>query len=254
MFADRIFDKFPQVRRVAALERVYLNRVVRFLLSKGIRQFLDVGSGVPNTGSTPFVVDDWVHGRSGRGDARVVCVDNDPLAVAQGDVVLDRQGDRRRHAMVQADLRAPEDLWRAALDTELIDPGKPVALLLIAVLHMQQEDGRGNEIALSSAARLRELLPSGSYVAVSHASDPGRSPAALSALEGLRQAYDGSGSKVTWRSRVEIESMLDGCRLVAPGWTTPAAWRPEQAGPGAPLVPVGSQAESVIWSGLGKKP
>ncbi|MFC4856816.1 SAM-dependent methyltransferase [Actinophytocola glycyrrhizae] len=253
-FADRILDEYPLVRRVAAIERLYLNRVVRFLLDQGVRQFLDVGSGVPGKGSAPFVVDDWVDEQDHAVDTRVVCVDNDPLAVAYGKVALDRRDQRGERTIVQADLRAPDALWRTVRDTGLIDPDEPVALLLIAVLHIQQKDAEGNEVAAPSVTRLRGLLPAGSYLAVSHASDASRSPATMAALEGLRQVYAGTGSDITWRSRHEIESMLDGCRMEAPGWTTAAAWRPEHTGLGAPLTPVGSPAGSVIWSGVGRKP
>lgn len=252
-FADRIFDDYPLVRRVAAMERLYLNRVVRFLLEQGVRQFLDVGSGVPGAGSAPFVVDDWVDEQEDAVDTRVVCVDNDPLAVAYGKVALDRRERGHGRVIMQADLRAPDALWRTVLDTGLIDPREPVAVLLIAVLHIQQKDAEGNDITASSVSRLRELLPAGSYLAVSHASDASRSRAAMGILEGLRQVYDGTGSHVTWRSRAEIESLLDGCRMEAPGWTTAAAWRPEHTGLGAPLTPVGSPAGSVIWSGVGRK-
>ena len=251
-FADRILGEFPLVRRIAAIERLYLNRVVRFLLDKGVRQFLDVGCGVPNAGATHFIIEDWVRERHKRSRVRVVYVDNDPIAVAHGEVVLDRQGNRANQAIVQADLRAPDALWAAALDTKLIDPAKPVALLLVAVLHIQQPDTTGRDIGASSVARLRELLPLGSYVALSHASNTTRSSAGRRILEGLRRAYRGTGHDVTWRSRGEIESMLDGCRLVAPGWTTAVAWRPEQTGPNVPLVPLGSAAESVLWTGVGK--
>lgn len=252
-FADRILSEFPLVRRIAAIERLYLNRVVRFLLDMGVRQFLDVGCGVPNAGATHFVIDDWVRERSRRTRVRVVYVDHDPIAVAHGEVVLDRQGNRDNHAIVQADLRAPDALWSAALDTKLIDPAKPVALLLIAVLHIQQPDATGRDIGASSVARLRDLLPRGSYVALSHASNATRSSAGRKILEGLRRAYRGTGNDVMLRSRGEIESMLDGCRLVAPGWTNSMAWRPEWTGPNVPLVPLGSAAESILWSGVGKK-
>jgi hypothetical protein len=252
-FADRIFDEYPLVRRVAAMERLYLNRVVRFLLEQGVRQFLDVGSGVPGAGSAPFVVDDWVDEQEDAVGTRVVCVDNDPLAVAYGKVALDRRKRGHGRVIVQADLRAPDALWRAVLDTGLIDPREPVAVLLIAVLHIQQRDAEGNDITASSVSRLRDLLPAGSYLAVSHAADASRSRAAMDILEGLRQVYDGAGSHVTWRSRAEIESLLDGCHMEAPGWTTAAAWRPEHTGLGAPLTPVGSPAGSVLWSGVGRK-
>jgi hypothetical protein len=252
-FADRVLGQFPMIRRIASIERLYLNRVVRYLLGKGIRQFLDVGCGVPNAGSTHRVVDDWIREHRTRARVRVVHVDNDPIAVAHGELVFDRHGDRRRHAMLHADLRAPDALWRATIETTLIDPGKPVALLLIGVLHIQQPDATGTDIGPASVTRLRELLPRGSYVAISHVSDAVRSPAAHTTLAGLRRAYRDMGNDVTWRSHDEIETMLGTCRLVTPGWTTAAAWRPEQTGPSAPLVPVGSLADSVVWSGVGMK-
>jgi hypothetical protein len=252
-FADRVLDKFPLIRRIASIERLYLNRVVRYLLGQGLRQFLDVGCGVPNAGSTRHVVDDWVRERGGRADARVVHVDNDPIAVAHGEVVLDRLGDRRRHAMLHADLRAPDALWHAAQETNLIDPREPVALLLIGVLHMQQPDAVGTDIGPACVARLCELLPRGSHVAISHMSDTAMSSTVHTTLEGLRRAYLDMGNDVTWRPRREIESMLGSCELVPPGWTAAAAWRPEETGPRAPLVPLGSAVSSVIWSGVGKK-
>ena len=253
-FVDPILDEYPVVRRIAAMERLYLNRVVRFLLDRGVRQFLDVGSGVPGAGSAPAVVDAWVGEQKRAIDTRVVCVDNDPLAVAYGKAALGRGQARDARTIVHADLRAPDALWQTALDTGLLDTGEPVALLLIAVLHIQQKDADGKEIAASSVARLRDLLPSGSYVAVSHASDAGGSRTTHATLEGLRRVYSGTGNDVTWRSRNEIEAMLDGCRMEEPGWTTAAAWHPEQTGFGAPLTPVGSPAGSVIWSGVGRKP
>jgi S-adenosyl methyltransferase len=258
-FADRI--QFPLIRRIASIERLFLNRVVRYLLGKGLRQFLDVGCGVPNAGSTRHVVDDWLRERRKRAEVRVVHVDNDPIAVAHGELVLDRLGDRRRHAMLHADLRAPDALWHAATGTNLIDPRKPVALLLIGVLHIQQPDAMGTDIGPASVTRLCELLPHGSHVAISHMSDvasetasnPAVSSTVHTTLEGLRRAYRDMGSDVTWRSRGEIESMLGSCQLVSPGWTTAAAWRPEQTGPRAPLVPLGSAVGSIVWSGVGKK-
>jgi SAM-dependent methyltransferase len=252
IFADRILNQFPLIRRIASIDRLYLNRVVRHLLKNGVRQFLDVGCGVPNAGATHRVADEWTRRRK-KSDVRVVYVDNDPIAVAHGALILDREGDRRRHAMLEADLRDPDALWQAALATNLIDPTEPVGLLLIAVLHIQQLDAAGRDIGPACVARLRELLPAGSYVAMSHLSDDKTPPAARSTLEGLRRAYAGTGNDVTWRTREEIESMLDSCHLVSPGWTTASAWRPEETGPGAPLMPVRPLAGAVVWSGVGQK-
>jgi hypothetical protein len=252
-FVNRILDQFPLIRHVASIERLYLNRVVRHLLRQGVRQFLDVGCGVPGTGATHRIADDWARHTRRKQDVRVVYVDNDPIAVAHGKVMLDRDGDRRRHVMIEADLRTPDALWRDAVATRLIRPDEPVALLLVAVLHIQQLDSAGRDIGPSSVARLRDLLPTGSYVAMSHVSNDAASPTARATLEGLRRVYAGTGNDVTWRSREEIESMLGSCHLVTPGWTTAPAWRPEETGLGAPLMPVRPLAGAVVWSGVGRK-
>jgi S-adenosyl methyltransferase len=252
-FVNGILGQFPLIRHVASIERLYLNRVVRYLLRRGVRQFLDVGCGVPNAGATHRIADEWARRGRRKPDVRVVYVDNDPIAVAHGEVILDRDGDHRRHVMLEADLRAPEALWSNAVATKLIRPDEPVALLLIAVLHIQQLDSTGKDIGPSSVARLRDLLPSGSYVAMSHVSNDTTTPAERATLEGLRRVYAGTGNDVTWRSRKEIESMLGSYRLLTPGWTTAPAWRPEETGPGAPLMPVRPLAGTMVWSGVGRK-
>jgi O-methyltransferase involved in polyketide biosynthesis len=248
-FADQLLDQFPLMRRIAFAHRLFLNRVVRHLVGQGVCQFLDIGSGVPGTSATHAVAD---HKRPG---SRVVFVDNDPVAVAHTELFLDREGDRQRHAVIDADLRAPEDLWQQALNTELLDPDQPVALLLIGLLHLRQPDADGVEVGPDCVAKLRELLPMGSYVAISHVSEEGMPDEARATLAGIKRAYRESGSYgIICRSHAEIESLLGDYRMVAPGWTAAVDWRPEETGPSAPAVSFPPGCNEIIWAGVGRKP
>lgn len=258
-FGDHVLERFPLVRRIVFGHRVFLSRVVRYLLEQGVRQFLDVGSGVPAVGATHQVAKEYfsrdaVADRAHRSEARVVYVDNDPIAVAHAELLLDQYGDPRCQMTVEADLREPGDLWQRALDTEIIDQNQPIALLLVGVLHLQQLDAVGNEISVDSVSKLCELLPPGSYVAISHITDEGVPAHVQQTLSGLKHLYDTAGSsKVTWRSRTEIESMTDNLSMVAPGWTSATKWHPEETGPTAPTVSFPPASDSVIWVGVGKK-
>jgi len=252
-FADQVLDRFPLVRRIALVNRLFLSRVVRHLMGRGVRQFLDVGSGVLTPGATHQAADELSvqHGR--RPDAHVVYVDNDPVAVAHAELLLDSEGDPRRHAVVEADLRDPHDLWRRAVDTEVLDPDRPVALLLIAVLHLHQPDADGNEIGPESVARLRALLPDQSYLVVAHTTDDGVSSEAAATLAGLKRFYDTAGScDVRWRSRAEIRALAGDFRVLEPGWTSAAAWHPESTGPTAPRASF-APSQPVVWSGVAQK-
>ena len=263
-FGDQVLNRFPLMRRIAIVNRLFLNRVVRHLMNRGVRQFLDVGSGVLTAGATHHVADELAVQQDRRPDAHVVYVDNDPVAVAHAELLLDSEGDPRRQAVVEADLRDPYDLWRRVLDTELLDPDQPVALLLVSVLHLQQLDFSGAEIGAESVARLRDLLPAGSFVAVSHTTDDGVSAEAGDTLAGLKRFYNTSGAaSVRWRSRAEIAELLGDLRMLDPGWTWAAAWHPEDTGPTAPRVEFlpgqhvsgGAQRpmDAVIWSGVAEK-
>jgi O-methyltransferase involved in polyketide biosynthesis len=253
-FADELLDQFPLVRRVAFAHRLFLNRVVNHLVARGIRQFLDVGSGVPSASATHAVADGSAAHARERPDTRVVFVDNDPVAVAHTELFLDREADRRRHAVVDADLRDPENLWQQALNTEVLDKDQPVALLLVGMLHLRQPDADGTDIGPDSVAKLRELLPMGSYVAISHVSEEGLPDEVRAILAAIRRTYDESGSYVTCRSHAEIESLLGDYRMIDPGWTAAVDWHPEETGPNAPVVTFPPSCNEIIWAGVGKKP
>lgn len=253
-FADQVLDRFPLIRRIAFVHRLFLNRVVCHLMRRGVCQFLDVGAGVANAGATHDVADSWAIGRDKRPYARVVYVDNDPIAVAHSQVLLDSGGDRRRHAVVEADLRDPEELWQQALETGLLDRNRPIGLLLIGFLHLQQLDAHGHEIGPKSVAKLRELLPLGSHIAISHVTDEGVPGGVRHMLEGLKRVYDQyDNGMVHWRSRARIQAMFGEWDLVEPGWTAAGDWHPEDTGPHAPEITLPTSCNGVVWAGVAKK-
>jgi S-adenosyl methyltransferase len=254
-FADRAIENFPLLRDIALANRLFLNRVVRHLSKLGIRQFLDVGAGVPTEGNTHEVADELAHTEGRRPDTRVVYVDNEPVAVAHAEVLLDKEGDPNRHAVINADLRDPDRVWNEALDTELIDVHTPVALLLIAVLHLHQPGPTGADVSAEAVARFRELLPPGSVIAISHSTSDG-GPADLGAqLADLRRMYDtASSSDSITRNRAEIAALLGGWPMLDPGWVWAPEWHPEETGPNARTITFADPSHALIWAGVGRKP
>jgi hypothetical protein len=253
-FGDRVLERFPLLRDIALANRLFLHRVVRYLVKRGVRQFLDIGAGVPTEGNTHQVADDAKRDADQVPDVRVVYVDNDPVAVAHASMLLDSEGDPARHAVIQADLRDPDALWQKALETDLLDPNEPIALLLIAILHVHQPGADGTDIGAESVARLRELLPKCSYLAVSHITDEGVPDELGDKLVELKRMYDeSSSSDVIWRSHADVEALLDNFQLVEPSWAWTPEWRPEETGPNARTVTFRTPNESVIWAGAGEK-
>jgi hypothetical protein len=232
-FGDRVLQKFPLLRDVAIANRMFLNRLVRYLSKQGIRQFLDVGAGVPTAGNTHQIADEMASGQGRTPDTHVVYVDHEPIAVAHAEIVLEKEGSADRHGVIKADLREPDDLWERAMATGLLNPDEPIALLLIAVLHVHQPGADGvTDIGPESVARLRELLPPGSFLGMSHITDEGVPPEIGENLVELKRMYDqSSSSNGIWRAHKDIEAMLGDFELVEPGWTWLPEWRPEETGP-----------------------
>ncbi|WP_199439915.1 SAM-dependent methyltransferase [Umezawaea beigongshangensis] len=247
-FGEKVLSVFPLLRPIAVANRLFLHRAVRHLVKLGVRQFVDVGSGVPTMGHTHQVADDLAP------DSRVVYIDNEPVAVAHSKVLLEQHGDPARHAAINADLRNPDRLWQEVVRTGVIDLDEPIALLLIAVLHVQQPDADGVDVGPRALARYRELLPSGSYLALSHITDEGVPDEVAGKLVDLKRMYDTSSSPVVWRSHGEIGELFGDFELIDPGATWTTLWHPEETSPSAPVVEFATPNESVVWAGVGRKP
>ena len=208
--AQSLRDIDPQAETFARMNRAFLGRVVRFLATEaGIRQFLDIGSGIPTEGN--------VHDVAHRIDpaARVLYVDNDPVAVAHAKAML---AGTERAAVVQADLRQPERLLAHEVVRDTLDFDQPVAVLLVSILHFVADD----EDPAAILGRLRAALAAGSYLALSHATTEDRPDAVKAAA----QAYERASAQATPRSYQEILDLLGGLELVEPGLVYLPQWRP----------------------------
>jgi hypothetical protein len=207
--AIAIYPEFPLIMQA---NRAFLRRAVVYLVEQGIDRFLDVGSGIPTVGNVHQIAQQI------NPAARVVYVDIDPVAVAHSSAML--QGDLNS-TIVEADLREPETILDNPAVRDLFAPGKPVALLLAFVLHFVTDD----EQALAVVRQLRDALPPGSYMVISHGTAE-RMPRDV--LEQLVRLYRNTSQPVRIRSREEVEPFFDGVDLVEPGLVYVPLWRPEE--------------------------
>ncbi|MGN9840421.1 SAM-dependent methyltransferase [Nonomuraea sp. H19] len=206
----------PDAPEAARANREFLARVVRFLAAQaGLRQFLDLGSGLPTQGNVHEIAQSAAPG------TRVVYVDHDPIVLVHGRALLAVDDST---TVVEADLRDPDAILNHPEVTRLIDFNEPVGLLLFGILHHLADD----EDPAGTTAHLMNRLAPGSHLAVSHFHNPG---AALPEVS--RQAY--SAEKIfnetlgtgRWRTREEILAYFDGLELLEPGLVPLPEWRPE---------------------------
>jgi hypothetical protein len=201
----------PNARAGGRANRAFLGRAVRFLAASGIRQFLDIGSGIPTQGN--------VHEVAQQADpaARVAYADIDPVAIAHSRAIL---AGCQNATVIDADLREPERILAHPGIRPLIDLGQPAGLLLVAVLHFIADA----EDPWRIVATLRDALAPGSYLVLCHATDESR-PAAAQATE---KVYNRTvTTNIHMRSRAEILRFFDGFELVDPGLVYVSQWRPD---------------------------
>ncbi|RDI68908.1 S-adenosyl methyltransferase [Nocardia pseudobrasiliensis] len=201
----------PDLPRLALSNRAFLRRAVRHLAAAGIRQFLDIGSGIPTAGNVHEVA------QAIDPEIRVLYVDIDPVAVTHSRTIL---YDNDRAEAIQADLRKPEELLARAEETGLIDFSQPVGLLLVAVLHLLQDEEQPQKMV----AALHEAVPVGSYVAISHLTSAQRPEDA--AKLGHNSA-NVTRVGIRFRDRDAITSMFTDWELVEPGVVELPLWHPE---------------------------
>jgi SAM-dependent methyltransferase len=201
----------PTIRAVIRANRAFLGRGVRFQAASGIRQFLDIGSGIPTQGNVHEIAQQAAPG------SRVVYVDIDPVAIAHSRAIL---AGNENTTVIDADLRQPEKILGHDSTRRLIDFDQPVGLLLSAVLHFIPDD----EDPWRITRTLRDALAPGSYLLLSHVLGE-EEPAIAEA--GERVYNRGVSTNIHFRSRADILRFFEGFELVDPGLVHPPWWRPD---------------------------
>ena len=212
----RLIEISPEVSLAARWNRQFLGRAVRFVAGQGVTQFLDVGAGLPTQQNVHQVA------REVAPEAETVYVDNDPVVLAHANALL--AGDART-AVVAGDLRNPAGILRSAEATGLLDPARPVCLLLVAILHFVTD--ADDPAALVAA--FRDALAPGSYLILSHATMDGYPvQEAADSADRAGRVYDRATSQLTMRGRAEVTRLLAGLDLVEPGLVHVTHWRPTE--------------------------
>jgi hypothetical protein len=221
----------PEVRLTALANRAFMNRAVRFMVAAGIRQFLDIGSGIPTVGNVHRIAQQAAPG------ARVVYVDNDPVAVLHSQLIL---AGNDRATIIQEDLRRPDAILDHPDTRALLDFDQPVGLILTAILHVVPERDEPHEIV----ARLRDALCPGSYLAITHSTADAHTEQARA----VQQVSKQTPTPATLRSRDEVARFFTGFDLVEPGLVWVTQWRPYSPND------VGAHPERLIlYAGVGRK-
>jgi hypothetical protein len=210
--AEQVIAARPTILRDIRANRELLHRAVRYLAAEaGIRQFLDVGTGIPTSPNVHEIALEIAPG------ARVVYADNDPIVLSHARALLTSSPDGVT-AYVDADLRRPDEILRHARQT--LDFTRPVAVILVGILHLISDD----EDPYGLAARLMAATVPGSYLVITQ---PASDVHADAAAEGARRYNERVATKQTRRSRAEVARFVEGLQVAEPGIVQMHRWRPE---------------------------
>jgi hypothetical protein len=227
---DNVLDIHPETAQSVRANRGFLARAVRYLAAKeGIRQFLDVGTGLPSANNTHEVA------QSVAPEARVLYVDNDPIVLVHARALLTSSPEGET-GYLDADMKDPDAILAGA--ERMLDFTKPVGIMLVAVLHML----RDREEPQAIVSRFTGALPPGSFLVISHlASDVQQDTMA----ELGRRLNESMTQQFTMRTRAQVEGFFDGLTLVDPGVVLTHEWRPDSGDDG--------KTPGVLWAGVARK-
>jgi SAM-dependent methyltransferase len=229
--AESAIAAYPGIRSSARANRAFLARTVRYLAeTEGVRQFLDIGTGLPTVDNTHEVA------QAAAPESRIVYVDNDPLVLAHARALL-KSSPQGSTDYLDADLRDTDQILAQAAD--ILDFGRPVAIMLVAILHYIPDLAQARQVV----ARLLDGVPPGSFLAISHAGSD-LFPDEIAAFEkSLNECLP--GDRHVARPYDEVERFFDGTELLTPGVVRVSEWRPrsaEEAG-----------LETILWGGVGRR-
>lgn len=225
--AAQIEALVPNARKLARQNRAFLRRAVEYLASEcEVSQFVDIGSGLPSAGNVHEIA------QAIRPKARVVYVDNDPVVLSHGRAILAKN---ENTTILEADLRDPDSILMKSELLRLIDPRKPVALLMVASLHFIPDSARPDELL----STYRAWLPVGGYLAISHADLTPEHEAAARGFDKL------TSSPVVPRTHSQVRRFLGDFKLANPGLVQLPAWRPATG--------ITRHCDIPVWGGVGRK-
>ncbi|ARZ66602.1 hypothetical protein SMD11_0936 [Streptomyces albireticuli] len=235
--ARRVLSAFPPAAAAARINRAFTHRAARHLAREGMGQFLDIGTGIPTSPNLHETV------QAVRPDARVVYTDNDPVVLAHAAALLHGRPEGRT-AYVQADVTDPAAVLGAPGLRETLDLGRPVALVLVALLHFVPDDGCDR--AHAAVEELKAAVPSGSTLTATHATRE-FAPAAMARVA---EVYQRAGTPFQLRTEAAFRRFFDGWELLEPGVTLTHRWRPDR--PGDALR--ATSAEAACYAATARKP
>jgi hypothetical protein len=228
--AARILKGNPGMRDTCREQREFLRRAVRFLAESGIRQFIDIGTGLPTQENTHEVAQKIAP------EAHIAYVDNDPIVLAHARVLMAGR-DVGRTVFIHADAREPGKLLADPALADVIDFTQPVAVLLIGILHFMPDSDNPGELIRT----LLDAVPEGSYLAISQ----GTSDYAPEMGDAVQAAYQASSMPCRVRTSAEVMALLEGVELVEPGLVLLAEWRPDG--------PVPPNRQEITYAAVGRK-
>jgi len=228
-----LIEQVPALPVMVKANRALLARAVRYLVGEaGVRQFLDIGTGIPTANNVHEVAQEIAP------ETRVLYVDNDPVVLAHARALMTGSADGKT-AFILADLREPEGILTNPAVAATLDLNEPVALMLVGILHHLRDDDDPYHIVTT----LLKALPSGSYLTVTHPSAD-FDPAGMNAVAATAEQ---SGIPYVTRSRAEVERFFAGLELVEPGVVPILGWRPDPD--------TSTDVNSVFgWAAVGRKP
>ncbi|MER7079151.1 S-adenosyl methyltransferase [Saccharopolyspora kobensis] len=230
--AERFLIALPSARDVARLNRAFLRRAVVFMAEQGVRQFLDVGSGIPTVGNVHEIA------QAADPQARVVYVDYESVAVAHSQLLLEGN---ENATILQADLTDPAAILQHPETRRLLDFDQPIGLIMAGVFHFVPHEAGAPDVI----AGYRDALAPGSYLALSHFTADISPEEMAGVVEVMRRSAD----PIHTRTHAEVTELFTGFELVEPGVVGTALWRPDRPEQAAD-EPGGSQ----IYAGVGRKP
>ncbi|MFI5591393.1 SAM-dependent methyltransferase [Amycolatopsis sp. NPDC051758] len=231
---EQIEHAMPGLRDAARVNRAFLGRAVRFMTDQGIRQFLDLGSGIPTVANVHEVA------QAEHPDCRVVYVDRDPVAVAHSELML---AGNDHAAIVQADMRDPEKILESPEVRGLLDLGRPVGLLMLLMLHWVPDESD----PLDLVGRYRAALAPGSFLAITHVTGDHQGDNLEEATDVIKESR--SPDQVTLRTHAQVSDLFAGFEIVEPGLVGCGEWRPS----GPADISDAAAMNMLVYAGIGRK-